>query len=421
MCFINHLPPDYMDEPASPGPRPAPQLKWVVPVDIVALGASLEALLKQTQQITTLRLCHRFGNTALSSLPQEILDQIISETYRTAKLSCLPKWDQKFRCFQGRCNRDYHEHSHDLTTEYLWRSNYVERRNGVYEGEALNPDDYTEEEKREMVEDQIEEDEYESWDDGIVEDHWDTQADWLDLLCRCKKPINRSKVNVPFPKLAGILRTHFGLDAVILHESLSDKLRKFLPDNFGPSMGHYSTTCFLTLAPMDEKGPFLPEDNHLAYYKPIDVSAVHLTEGQNIRFARAIRELDLKPHFHLSELEELIKPTNSDKALWNICDRQIAGCPKPSEAKRRDKRKLLREYLNKKHKSASEASPGNDLSSIRDVIYIEDDNDDDDDDDDDRTTSIHETDLPDNTTSRNAATISPEAEKLPEDGTFPCP
>ncbi|KAH7075683.1 hypothetical protein BKA63DRAFT_490637 [Paraphoma chrysanthemicola] len=342
MCFINYMPPDQDDEPLKPGPRPVPQLRWAAPVDIVALGAGLEAFLQQLQQVKALRLCHRFGDRTLSSLPREVLDQIISEMYRVQKLPYLSDWDQKFRCFQGRCNREYHLHPDALTTEYLWHSNYVERRSGVYG-------------------DQIEEDGYESWDESVLRDHCEGQDTWLGMVCRCREPTNRSEVNVPFARLASILRTHFGLDVVILHEALPKKLVKFLPDNFGGSIVNYSTACFLALAPPtqavssrqdratpSEEGLFLPEGNHLAYYKSIDIFALHITEGQKQRFTRTMRELDLKPHFHLSKLEELIKPTNNDKALWDICDRQIAECPKPNKGRRRDKRRLLRKYLDKK-------------------------------------------------------------------------
>jgi hypothetical protein len=76
MCYISWRPDDY-DEPRSPGLRPVPQLRWVIPVDIVELGASLEAMQEQHPQVTTLRLCHRFGEGALPTLPQEILDYII--------------------------------------------------------------------------------------------------------------------------------------------------------------------------------------------------------------------------------------------------------------------------------------------------------------------------------------------------------
>jgi hypothetical protein len=71
-----------------------------------------------------------------------------------------------------------------------------------------------------------------------------------------------------------------------------------------------------------------------------------------------MRILGLKPHFHLSELEGLLTPvTTDDEALWAISDRQVAGCPKPSNKTRAEKKQFLQEYM-----QAKDGGKINDLS-----------------------------------------------------------
>lgn len=108
MCYLNWRPEYWEFSPPSPGPRSMPRLDWAVPVDIVSLGASLEAFSNQLQQNTTLRLCHRFGDGPLSMLPQEILDQVIGEAHKVERDTLWSKWESNFMCYQDRCSRFHH-------------------------------------------------------------------------------------------------------------------------------------------------------------------------------------------------------------------------------------------------------------------------------------------------------------------------
>ena len=386
MCHTNWKPDAYETEARTPGLRPVPQLKWVIPVDIVELGASLEARLKQRSQVKTLRLCHRFREGALSKLPQEILDYIISQTHQLEKAEILPKWYKALRCFQGRCTRGQHVYENSLQPEYLFNTMFVECWGGGYEGPPLDPQDYTEEETRDMVEDEIDENGYESWDDSVVERHWEEQDNWLDLVCQCENTAAGNQKDVRFPQLVDvsiicmytctaddvltilqILKTQFGLDVVLLHEAFSENLVQFLPDVFGPSYASLDTAGFLTLATQsqpspvsqaraetDKNGAFFKDGNHLAFHKTINLSDLSITEEQKLRFSRAMRILELKPYFHITELEDLIKPTNTaDKSLWECCHRPLEGCPKPTAEARRVKRKKLEKYLQGKNEGKS--------------------------------------------------------------------
>ena len=159
-----------------------------------------------------------------------------------------------------------------------------------------------------------------------------------------------------------MLKKHFGLQANILHEVLSNKLHNFLPNTYDMAECSYYTTCFLGLpsafesdhtspgrmAP-DQHDLYLQKENHLAFHQIIDLSKVNITEKQRLLFARALRILGLKPFFHMSELEALLTPTITDEALRAINDGHMAGCPKPPRVTQAKKMELLRDYMQAKN------------------------------------------------------------------------
>lgn len=93
---------------------------------------------------------------------------------------------------------------------------------------------------------------------------------------------------------------------------------------------------------------FLNVDNHLAFCQIIDLSELGITEKEKLRFARIMRILDLKPAFHITELETLIDPSTQDSELWEICNAQLKDCPRPTYASTETKKILLMKYLEKK-------------------------------------------------------------------------
>lgn len=94
---------------------------WATPVDISHLGASLEAYSKTLPQVITLRLCHRFGDCALSKLPQEILELIEDDFQKSEREPLTRLWHGDFLCFQGRCEEKGHYGAYGANVERFWQ------------------------------------------------------------------------------------------------------------------------------------------------------------------------------------------------------------------------------------------------------------------------------------------------------------
>jgi hypothetical protein len=170
----------------SPPPRPLPRLAWATPVDIVELGSSIEAYERQLPAITALRLCHRFGDGPLSQLPQEILDQVVSEVHEGEEAGSKPKWERNHACFQGICTTSQHL-SPELIEE-IWDEVFVFGELLWDEEEAYtDPDSYSTEEKASMVMDYVDRNHID-FDDWPWETHDTRQDAWVDLLCTCERP-----------------------------------------------------------------------------------------------------------------------------------------------------------------------------------------------------------------------------------------
>lgn len=139
---------------------------------------------------------------------------------------------------------------------------------------------------------------------------------------------------------------------------MSDKLRRFLPDVEDKSEAGYTTSCFLTLSPASNSTQnrvkahtnphFAERGNHYAFTQTVDPNHLILTRALQVRFRRAMRILDVKPHFQLSELEPSLVPSTMDNDLWEICDRQLQGCPAPTVEDKGAKMAKLSRYLERK-------------------------------------------------------------------------
>jgi hypothetical protein len=127
------------------------------------------------------RLCHRFGKRPLSSLPKEILDLVIVELLDFEKASVRPKLASEFRCFQGRCKREDHfdEDEFKILTDELWSEIFCGLNN------SLDIEDYTFEQRKEMVQEIVDRDGYENWDPDTQEEHSFKQPSWLQRVCPC--------------------------------------------------------------------------------------------------------------------------------------------------------------------------------------------------------------------------------------------
>jgi hypothetical protein len=181
MCQLNDTPYNsgamyYPNPPA----RPIPRLDWAIPIDITDLGASLEAYSHLEASIKMLRLCHRFGSGPLSTLPQEVLEQIIGEAHLSRKHQSLPTWKNSYACFQGRCTSAQYYPPNDPNTESEWLECYADVSDWNEEASS-NPADYTAEEKSEMMRENLRND-----PELQTQLHIDSISTWLRRTCLCK-------------------------------------------------------------------------------------------------------------------------------------------------------------------------------------------------------------------------------------------
>ncbi|KAK5007126.1 hypothetical protein LTR16_005966, partial [Cryomyces antarcticus] len=86
-------------------------IAWGIPVDIVRLGAHLEAYLQMNPTIAALRLSHRFGKGSevhVTTLPTEIIGMIEEELIMQPRRLAHSSWSEAIRCFQETCRpRDH--------------------------------------------------------------------------------------------------------------------------------------------------------------------------------------------------------------------------------------------------------------------------------------------------------------------------
>lgn len=185
MCVLNYTPYD-SEGPEFPLPQGRPRLAWVLPVDMGELAARLQAILITVPQTTTLRLCHRFRGSALSRLPQELLEQIVDDIQQDAFADCRPGWYQDSVCWQGTCLPEDHYSVYNEDLEKLWRKIFIEKSYGPSYTNRVEGS--TEEEKVSMVQ---------GWigcrpdiDDVQVKNldlHYEATYRWLRRTCLCRK------------------------------------------------------------------------------------------------------------------------------------------------------------------------------------------------------------------------------------------
>jgi hypothetical protein len=90
----------------APSCRTTTALTWAVPVDIVKLGASLEAYLTLKPRITALRLCNKLGrgpDVFVNSLPLELINMIIAYLLVPEQRCQEVKWRTIQSCSENRC------------------------------------------------------------------------------------------------------------------------------------------------------------------------------------------------------------------------------------------------------------------------------------------------------------------------------
>lgn len=230
--------------------------------------------------------------------------------------------------------------------------------------------EYTEEQKLSMIEDELDNNDY-FWEE-IWELYHERRESWLDQVCLCRKKTAPDQKGVSFTQLNKVsyatkvmasftylpslqlLKTHFGIEAVVHHEVMSENLVSLLPDISGYSEISYYTSCFLSISPpqsaskpnfrgraaQHRNAAYLKNKNHLAFREIIKPTQLSISDQQKLRFAKAMRVLGLHPYYHLTELDALLSPDNDDKALWAFCGKWIKGRPKPTSQQWSGKVKL---------------------------------------------------------------------------------
>jgi hypothetical protein len=115
---------------------------------------------------------------------------------------------------------------------------------------------------------------------------------------------------------------------------------EFLPNAKDLEDHSFYTACYLTLAPVSvtsapvsgvaatsQVRTFDSGSVHTAFRQVLDPSSLSISDKQRFRFTRAMKELGLKPHYHLSELEPHVVHPIQDKALAALCCCRDSQCP----------------------------------------------------------------------------------------------
>lgn len=155
-----------------------------------------------------------------------------------------------------------------------------------------------------------------------------------------------------------MLKSYFGLEALILQEGMSGRMRSFLPDFEDLAEAGYNTVCYLVLSHEDQsenthlsrsQDLFAEDADDVSFRQVIDPSSWLLSGSQRLQFGRALRTLGLEPHYHLTEMESLVSPTIKDHALKEIC-----ACPRPDchieKIPNETKIEKLNQYLTEKNR-----------------------------------------------------------------------
>ena len=132
------MPSEWDDFADIPRPRSLPILIWAIPVDILDLGARLEMLSEFQEKILLVRLAHRYRSGPLSTLPQEILDQIIIELlFSQGREQVKQLWHSDYMCFQYRCSPEDHFEPGSTYVNAMWWN--------IYGEDVSDPSRYSEE------------------------------------------------------------------------------------------------------------------------------------------------------------------------------------------------------------------------------------------------------------------------------------
>jgi hypothetical protein len=201
MCMLNFSPFDD-DGPDYPLPRGVPRVVWAIPVSMSELGASLQGIADTLPQATTLRLCHRFRDSPFSKLPQELLDYVIEDVQRAARVDRKLEWYQDSICWQGTCLPEDHYSVYGEHVEKLWQALFIDQKPRGIDQATLK--DKSPAEKAEMVSDWIMSDPelYEMINGFDL--HVEAKLRWVDRTCLCPQASPTTKESGEFVELNNV-------------------------------------------------------------------------------------------------------------------------------------------------------------------------------------------------------------------------
>jgi hypothetical protein len=160
-----------------------------------------------------------------------------------------------------------------------------------------------------------------------------------------------------------------------MHEMVEEPLNDYLFTLFfwfhmqdGPESRVGYTRCYLTLATdtseehnevgkgspsLEAPDQFEYRDYDKAFQQVIDPALLTLSESQSLCFRKAMKTLDISPHYHLSELEPHVRHPIKDETLAELCTCFKADCDASPDIRSWDKAHCVQRFLEDKSKGES--------------------------------------------------------------------
>ncbi|OBW69708.1 MAG: Exoribonuclease family protein [Aureobasidium pullulans] len=320
-------------------------LVWGIPVRISDLLCSVDAFHKAIPTIQTLRLCNQFGqgeDARITKLPKELIAFIEEELlaiHRQEEESRNVGWAQTYRCFEGSCRASRHSFEMDPSiVDAALEELYEEHPEWLHmDEETVHPKEFDE-----LLEAKLDEKRDEYYEDVSYDLCFDNICAWPSDV---KKHV-ASKGNE-------VVRKHFGLDIFVKQETLDETAADYLMSHdkaFAKSYRefHQATICYLVIpskaarwkARLDpillDSGEIFGESTNSML---LDRNSLDPTEEHQQRFARAMRQLALKPSVHPSQLQTALSaapPINASSPLTQTTVHRIIEKKSDEEVKKRD-------------------------------------------------------------------------------------
>ncbi|THY11734.1 hypothetical protein D6D02_05591 [Aureobasidium pullulans] len=315
-------------------------LVWGIPVRISNLLCSVDAFHKAIPTIQTLRLCNQSGqgeNAHITKLPKELIGFIEEELlaiHRQEEESRDGGLVQKHRCFEGSCRPSQHliemdPSIVDAALEELYEEHPEWRHT---DEETVHPKEIDE-----LLEAKL---------DEKCDEHYDL---CFDNMCAWPSDVKKHIAS----EGNEVVRKHFGLDIFVEQENLDETAADYLKSHdkaFAKSYTDFyqATICYLVIPSkaarwkvrldptlLDSGEIFAESTNSML----LDRNSLDPTEERQQRFARAMRQLALKPSVHPSQLKTALSaapPINASSPLTQTTARRVIEKKSAEEVKKRD-------------------------------------------------------------------------------------